>query len=175
MKRIYCILAGMLAGLTGCSGARIEDYADKTPVFDIREYFNGHVEASGVFLNRAGKADSYFHVKMLGKWKGDEGTLAEEFVYDDGKKGERVWTLKMIDDHHFTGTAHDIIGISQGEQYGNAVHMRYVLRQPVDDTTYDLSMDDWLYRIDERTVINRITMRKFGFKVGELVLSFTKK
>jgi hypothetical protein len=33
-------------------------------------------------------------------------------------------------------------------------------------------MDDWLYRIDETTVINRNAMRKFGLKVGELVIGF---
>ena len=174
MKRL-CYLFAMITGLTGCSGVKVEDYADKTPEFDIREYFNGPVEASGVFINRAGKMDSFFHVHMHGKWNGNEGTLEEKFVYDDGKTGERVWKLSMSDDHHFTGTAHDIIGISQGTQFGNAVNMQYVLRQPVGDTTYDLSMDDWLYRIDEHTVINRIVMTKLGIKVGELVLSFKKK
>lgn len=175
MKRFYASLLGIAACLTGCSSANVEDYASNTPKLDIREYFNGPVEASGVFLNWYGAAETYFHVTMNGEWKGNDGTLTEDFIYSNGKKDHRVWTLKVLDDNNFTGAAHDVIGIAQGKQYGNAVNMRYVLRVPTDGTTYDLSMNDWLYRVDEKTLINKIVMRKFGIKVGELVISFKKK
>lgn len=175
MKSIHGIIAGLLACLSGCSSAKVEDYAATKPVIDIREYFNGEVEAMGVYMDRSGMADPQFHVKMKGSWKGNEGTLEEDFVYSDGRKDRRVWTIRFTDDHHFTATAHDVVGTMQGGQYGNAVNMKYVLRVPVKDTTYDISMDDWLYKLDDKTVINRAVMRKFGFKVGELFLTFRKK
>lgn len=168
-------LLALMVLMTGCSGTDVKEYEGREPKVDVRQYFNGHVEALGVFINRSGIVEEQFHVDMKGKFKGNEGTLDEVFTYTDGKRGERHWKISFTDDHHFTGTAHDVIGKAEGGQYGNAVNMRYVLRVPVKDTTYDVNMDDWLYKLDDKTLINKITMRKFGFKVGELVITFTKK
>lgn len=168
------LLAGLMVMLSGCSGSAIEDYAGREPAMDVRSYFNGHVEAHGVFINRSGMVEEQFVVEMTGKFKGNEGTLDETFRYMDGKTSERHWKITFTDDHHFTGTAHDVVGEAKGAQFGNAVNMRYVLRVPVKDSTYDINMDDWLYRLDEKTLVNRITMRKFGLHVGELLITFRK-
>lgn len=175
MKTGSKLWAGLLALLTGCGGPGIESYQGREPAMDIRQYFNGDVEAWGVYLNRSGMAEEQFHVVMKGDFKGSDGTLQEKFTYSDGKTSERTWKVSFSDDHHFTGTAHDVVGVAQGSQFGNAVNMRYVLRVPVKNTTYDISMDDWMYRMDEKTLINRIEMRKFGLKVGELLITFRKK
>jgi hypothetical protein len=53
--------------------------------------------------------------------------------------------------------------------------MRYVLRVPYSGRTIDVDMDDWMWRIDEKTVLNRTEMTKFGFRVGEVTLSFRKR
>lgn len=175
MKRIGALLAGVLLCLTGCTGIKVQDYASQSPKLDLRQYFNGKVEASGVFFSFSGKADPYFHVEMDGSWQGNDGKIAETFTYSDGRTEQRTWVVKFNDDGTFTGTAHDVIGTAIGAQSGNAMNMKYVLRVPVGDTTYDLSMDDWMYMMDENTVINRVKMKKFGVKVGELVVTFRKK
>lgn len=175
MKRPFALLATILASLTGCSSVKVEDYANNSPIMDVREYFNGPIQATGIFIDWSGKADSFFHITMNGSWKGDEGRLEEAFVFDSGAKDSRVWSIRMHDDHHFTGTAHDIIGEATGKQFGNAVNLRYIMRVPSGNRSYDLSMDDWMYRIDQHTVINHITMRKFGLKVGQLIVTFHKK
>ena len=36
-------------------------------------------------------------------------------------------------------------------------------------------MDDWMYLIDDRVMLNRATMSKFGVRLGEVFLSFTKE
>jgi len=169
------VLAGLMVLLSGCSGAKIEEYQGREPRMDVREYFNGKVEARGVFLNRKGVVEEQFVVQMEGKFDATGGTMKEEFVYSDGKKAERTWTIVMKDENHFTGTAHDVVGEAQGAQMGNAMNMKYVLRVPYNDSTIDLSMDDWIYRLDEKTAINRVDMRKFGFQVGELLITFHKK
>lgn len=175
MSKIRRILTGLLVCLTGCSSAKIEDYAGHSPAFDIRQFFNGDVVAMGVFIDRSGMADPSFKADMKGTWNGNDGKLVEHFVYSDGRTDDRTWTIHFIDDHHFTATAHDVVGEAKGAQYGNAFNMRYVLKVPKDGTTYDISMDDWMYQMDEHTVINRITMRKFGIQVGELLITFKKK
>jgi hypothetical protein len=175
MKRTLSVFAGLLACLTGCSGPKVEDYRDGKPTMDIREYFNGDVEATGIFIDYKGKMDSYFHISMHGSWKGNEGKLFERFTYDNGRIDEREWTIHVTDDHQIIGTAHDIVGQAVGKQQGNAVNLQYVMRVATEGTTYDLSMDDWMYRVDQHQVINRITMHKFGVKVGEIIVTFHKK
>ncbi len=170
------LLAGLLVLVTGCSSTpKAEDYAKRTPEMDIREYLNGHVEAFGVIRDRAGMVTDQFHVVLKCDWNRNDGTLNEHFVYTDGRKQKRVWHLHMTDDHHFTGTAADVVGTGQGEQYGNAVNLKYTLRVPYKDDTIDLAMDDWMWRMDEHTVINHTEMHKYGLKVGDLFLTFKKK
>lgn len=172
MWRIYMMAAAWM--LAGCSSTSVKDYAEQKPRLDIREYLNGDLEAWGAVINMDGSADPQFYVKMKGEWNGNQGTLDEQFTYSTGEEKHRRWTFNVTDDHHFTGTASDVVGEGVGKQYGNAVNMRYILTVPHDGSTIDLSMDDWLYRIDDTHVINRTEMRKFGIKVGELVIAFHK-
>jgi hypothetical protein len=169
------LLAGLAMLLSGCGGPSIEDYKGRGPAMDIREYLNGEVEAWGVYINRSGMVEEQFHVLMIGKFDKKAGTLEETLTYTDGKVSKRTWTVTFSDDNHFTSTAGDVVGVATGVQFGNAVNMNYVLRVPVKNTTYDITMDDWMYRLDEKTLINRVEMRKFGFKVGELLLTYRKK
>ena len=176
MKILRALCTGILMLISGCSSSKIEDYAANTPVFDIRHYLKGTIEAWGMFVDTSGKADPMFHVMMEGSWEGNQGTLSEHFIYNDGRTQDRIWKLSFTDEHHFTGTAADVIGVATGTQFGNAVNMKYVLTvQTKNGGSYDMSMDDWLYQMNDQLVINRNEMRKFGIKVGELVISFNKK
>ncbi len=159
--------------LTNCSHDP-KIYAKNEPKIDIRQYFNGDLEAFGILQDRSGKVIKTFTVDIKGSWKGNVGTLVEHFEFSDGKNDHRTWTLKMIDDHNFTGTAHDIVNISQGQQYGNAVKMDYVITIPVDGKKYDIKVKDWLYLVDDKSLINVSDMTKFGFRVGRLAIGFKK-
>ena len=37
-----------------------------------------------------------------------------------------------------------------------------------------VSFDDWIFKQDEEVAINRATLTKFGFKVGELTVFFMR-
>ena len=52
---------------------------------------------------------------------------------------------------------------------------RYVLELPVDGKTYHVDFDDWMFLMDERVMLNRSVMSKFGFRLGEVTLSFYKR
>jgi hypothetical protein len=175
MKTKIMAAAGLVLALAGCAGQRIEDYRPVQPTFDMREYLNGELEAWGMVFDYAGRQNTRFHVKMTGTWNGNKGTLDEHFVYDDGRTDRRTWQIEFSDDNNFTATAHDVVGPAIGQQMGNAVRMAYTLRLPRGDSSIDLSMDDWMYRIDDKHVLNKTSMRKFGVKVGELVVVFNKK
>jgi hypothetical protein len=107
-KKIAAIASGLMLTLGGCSTAMTtKDYAANTPKLDIRDYLNGPLEASGILFDYSGKADLFFTVKMVGSWQGNVGTLKEDFVYSDGRKDQRTWTITFQDDRTFTATAHD--------------------------------------------------------------------
>lgn len=175
MKTLCTFLSSITFLLSGCSGYHTTDYAQVKPTLDIREYLNGPLTAKGILFDYTGKADLMFHVRMQAHWNGNKGTLEEHFTYSDGRTDERTWVIEFSDDHTFTATAGDVIGTAQGSQYGNSMNMRYVLdAKRASGDRIRLSMDDWMYLLDEHTLINRTKMRKFGLTVGELVITFEK-
>ena len=99
MKRrlaLAAITAGstaLLATLAGCGTQQISDYANERPVLDLRRYFNGTLDAYGVFTDRSGKVVKRFTVVMNCTWQGDNGVLDEDFLYSDGTKQKRIWRL----------------------------------------------------------------------------------
>ncbi len=84
MKKILTLIFTMT--LFSCSVSNPKIYEKNSPKFDVREYFNGKLEAYGVVKDWRGKITRRFHVKMDGKWQGNEGVLKESFIFDDGEK-----------------------------------------------------------------------------------------
>jgi hypothetical protein len=171
----YAITLTFLIGMmiSGCS-ATIEDYQDETPRLDMASYFNGPLQAWGMFQNRSGKVIKRFEVQMHGQWQGNQGILDEHFTYADGTTQRRVWTLKKLDQNRFSGTADDVVGEATGVAYGNALYWTYTMALEVDGKTYHVDFDDWMYMIDQHTVINRSVMKKLGFTLGEVTLVFRR-
>jgi Protein of unknown function (DUF3833) len=173
-RRSALILAAAL-GLTACASAPTPtDYAAQTPVLDLRSYFDGDITAHGIFTDRSGKVVRRFVVKMKCRWNGDDGVLDEDFTYSDGTKERRVWTLKKLPGGRYTGTADDVVGVAIGEAAGNALRWSYTLRLPVDGSVYEVQFDDWMYLMDQRVLLNKAVMSKFGIRLGEVTLAFSK-
>lgn len=148
---------------------KIENYAGTKPVFNIREFFNGEVKASGMVMDWKGKVVRRFTAKMVGSWQGTRGTLKEEFLFDDGEVQQRLWSLELRSENRFSGHAADVVGTAEGRQYGSAVQMDYVLRIPTGGRTYDIRIDDWLYLQPDGSVLNESRMSLFGLPVGRLI------
>lgn len=162
--------------LAGCGTTMTPaDYAGEQPVLDLKNYFNGTVDAWGIFQDRSGKVVKRFTVVMRCHWDGDTGTLDEDFTYSDGTTQKRVWTLKKIGENRYIGTADDVIGEANGTTGGNALNWKYVLALPVDGKVYHVNFDDWMYQMDDNVMLNRAVMSKFGIRLGEVTLSFRKR
>jgi Protein of unknown function (DUF3833) len=174
--KIRFVLCLMLAlAIAGCAGPGADSYRDEKPVLDLKRYFDGHVDAWGVFRDRSGKVIKRFKVVINASWKDDVGVLEEDFTYSDGSTSRRVWTITKLDAHRYKGTAADVVGEASGEAYGNALRWRYVLALDVDGKTYNVHFDDWMYLMDDEVMLNVSAMSKFGFHLGEVTLSFRKR
>ena len=175
-KSILIIL--LIMSLFSCSNIRPKDYKENNPKLDIRSYLNGKVKAWGMLENRNGKVTRRFIVEMEGKWNGNEGVLEEYFTFDDGEKSTRIWEIKFIDDHNFIATAGDVIGEAKGSQYGNVMQMKYILDLEVDKKKkikYKVTLDDWMYLLDDNVLVNKSTIKKFGITFGKLTIFFQKQ
>lgn len=178
MKRRLLLNAATAASalaLGGCSTPHIDNYSNEKPVLDLQQYFNGVLDAYGVFTDRSGAVVKRFTVVMRCSWQGDEGVLDEDFSYSDGTKQKRIWLLKKLPDGRYTGTADDVVGTAQGQARGNAFYWTYTLSLPVDGSVYDVQFDDWMYLMTDAVMLNKATMTKFGVRLGEVTLSFTKR
>lgn len=172
------LLTASLAGaatLAGCAGPQISDYAGQKPALDLRSYFNGTLDAYGVFTDRSGQVVKRFTVVMRCTWDGDNGVLNEDFVYSDGTTGKRIWRMKHLGNGRYSGTADDVVGEALGETRGNAFRWGYTLALPVDGRVWNVTFDDWMYLMDERVMLNKAVMSKFGVRLGEVTLSFVKR
>lgn len=175
--RIVKIMAtvGVLLMISGCARNNLDLYAGTTPQADIREYFNGPIKAWGIVQDWRGRVVRRFDIHMVGQWNGDTGTLTENFDYYDGEKQQRVWTITKLPDGTYHGTASDIIDKATGKAVGSAVRWDYVMDLPVDDTTYRIRFDDWMWAMNDGVLINRSYLKKFGITVSELTIFMQKQ
>ena len=175
LRSVQWLLWVLLAlGATGCSSVQLADYAGEQPRFDMQQYFNGPVVAHGIVQDRSGKVIRRMRVDMQCSWQGDTGTLDETFTYADGKKERRVWTITK-DNDRYRGTAADVVGEAVGAASGNALHWQYVLALPVGDTVYNVHFNDWMWQLDDTIMMNRAVFSKFGFRLGEVFITFIKQ
>jgi len=160
--------------IAGCSTMKPEDYADTTPVLDLFEYFRGETRAWGMFQDRFGEVRRRFSVDIDGRLQDGRLILDEAFLYDDGETQRRVWTIERVDDHHYRGRADDVVGVARGTAYGNALNWRYDLLLQVNRKTWRVHFNDWMFLQDERVLINRAKVSKYGLTLGEVTLFFLK-
>ena len=169
------LATGGALALSACAGPQISDYASQTPILDLRTYFNGTVDAWGLFTDRGGRVVKRFTVVMDCKWQGDEGVLDEAFTYSDGTKQRRIWRLKALPNGRYEGRADDVVGMASGQTKGNAFQWQYTLALPIDGSVWHVQFDDWMYLMDERVMLNKAVMSKLGVTLGEVTLSFTRR
>ncbi len=150
------------------------DFKDQKPRLIIEDYLSGNVKAWGVLQNRSGKVTRQFSADLNGVWDGNILTLDEKFNWSDGEIQTRQWKIKKIDEHNYSGTASDVVGVAKGYSYGPAFKFEYVLLVPVKGKQIKITFDDWIFKQDEKVAINRAVMTKFGIKVAELTVMFSK-
>ena len=160
--------------LNSCSEMKPEDYKNTKPIIKIEEYFQGNVKAWGMLQGRSGEVKRQFVADMKGEFDGQNLILDETFIWNDGEKQERRWTIKKVGDNKYEGTAPDVVGIGKGVSFGSAFKFEYKLLVPYKDKKIKIRFDDWIFKQDEKTAINKATLTKFGFKVGELTVLFVK-
>ncbi len=150
------------------------DFAGSGPAFDLQTHLAGPILCEGVVYGPTGRVSSRFVADMVGEWTGTTGVLHERFKYDTGRVQDRQWTLRLGNDGAIAAEAPDLVGAGVGRVSGSAVEMRYRIRLPPEAGGHVLDVVDWMYLMENGTVMNRSQFRKFGIKVAELVATMRR-
>ena len=62
-----------------------------------------------------------------------------------------------------------------GNTKGSAARWGYIMDLPVDNTTYRIHFDDWMWIMNDGVLINRSYLKKFGLTVAELTIFMQKQ
>ncbi|HAN80003.1 MAG: hypothetical protein CMD54_06765 [Gammaproteobacteria bacterium] len=162
---VAVVLVGCATNLDG------ERYRSVRPNFDLFEFFNGTVRAWGLVQNTSGEVVQRFEVDIRGTVSGNRITLDETFRYAIGTGPEkRVWKVDRLDTGEYRGIAEDVLGEATGSVYGNAFRWSYRMEIPVRNTLYEVAFEDWFWAIDDRRLLNRSYIQKFGFDIAEVTI-----
>lgn len=160
----------LLVLLGGCSGVSVQDYAGNEPRLVMEEFFSGPLAAHGVVKDWRGRVIRTFNAAIDASWQNGTGTLEEDFVFSDGERQRRVWTLRPDGHNHYLGSAGDVVEEAAIEVAGNSVFLDYRLRIPRGDSSLDLHIDDRMYLVSPQVIINESSMSWFGLPVGSIQL-----
>ena len=152
----------------------IKDFENVSPSLVLEDYFAGRTRAWGIFEDRFGNLRRQFTVDIDGKWNGRTLVLDEQFVYLDGEKDHRVWTIEKIDRNRYQGRANDVTGVAIGDARGNALNWRYNMDLKVGDRTLHVHFDDWMFLQPDNVLVNRARVTKWGIELGQVTLFFSK-
>ncbi len=174
---IRALLLGLAAlALAACSGRPDLETQLGGPSMALEEYFDGDLVAWGQVQDRFGTVRSRFEVDITGTWDGETLTLVEDFVYDDARTEQRIWTLRKTGANTWAGTAPGVIGEATGEVRGDTFNWRYTIDLPLGDgETLRADFDDWMWRLDEERVLNRAYMNRFGIRLAEVIIFFERR
>ena len=152
----------------------IEKFKGSQPLFTLEDYFEGKTEAWGMFHDRFGNLKRTFKVDITGTIESNTLTLDEKFLYDDGEQDSRVWTIKILGNNQYSGTASDVVGEATGISEGNALNWKYKLNLKVGDSTILVDFDDWMFLQDRNILMNRAEVKKWGLNIGVVSITFLK-
>jgi len=141
--------------------------------WSLEEYFQGRTYAWGLFEDRFGKVRRQFTVQVDGHWDGETLTLHEYFLYDDHKTETRTWIIHKHDNACYRGAFGEIVGDAKGRIKGNTLSWKYTMNLKIGERTWRVNFDDQMHLQPNGIMINRATMSKWGFELGQVTLFFT--
>ena len=155
---------------------KVHRYKNNSPKLILENFFSGEVSAWGLFEDSFGIIRKRFKCKISGKWDEEHKTLTikENFLYDDGVKEKRNWKFLKKNSNCYIGTTDSVIGEAIGHNSGNTFHWKYTFELSLFGNKTRVKFDDWMYLQDNNIIINKAKMKKFGFKIGTVILFYKR-
>ncbi len=168
-------ILNLLLVLTSCNDADIDAAKGINNTFNFREFFRGEVEGWGTVENWRGEVKKTFKVNISGVWDDGLSALTETSEFNDGTKLTRNWKIILNPSGQYSAAAEDTVGTAVGFESGNAAQFSYIMKVPFAKSDVEVRVTNQLFVLSDGSVIASISMRKFGFKVGEINVFMKKK
>jgi hypothetical protein len=160
------------ASLAACARQSVTAFADRTPVFNVEDFYSGHSRGYGFFFDRNGNVVKQFTADENGTWDGTTLHLHEHYLFSDGKTQDRDWTFMREADGTWIGHTPDVVGVTRGQTSGNAYRMHYVFNLASSGSDHTLTFDDWQWMVAPKIMMNRAWGSKLGITFGEIEATF---
>ncbi len=145
-----------------------------SPAFDPVAFFDGQTQSCGVIESRFGVSTELIVTNGQGQRDGTGRLrMVQRLSFQDGTTQERDWTLWRSEPDHFKATANDMVGTAEGEASGRVFHWQWVLARSPGNPLMNVTMQQWMYRMEDGSVTVRTTVTKLGFIVAEVTEQFT--
>ena len=172
-------LMALSLGIASCARKDVGTLDSHQPRLVLEEFFAGQSVAYGIFEDRFGNLRRQFRVNLSGQLDGSRLVLDEEFLYDDGERASRIWTIDRLGSAKdgvvsYSGRAADVKAAAYGAQVGNALNWQYDITLEMSGMNLDVHFDDWIYKQDEDIAINRAFVTKFGVEIGSVTIVFIR-
>ena len=173
MQKVIIIFCLLVLFLWAALIQKMENVLSKDISFELLEYFDGKTMAWGLVVDRFGNLQRSFS-KLIGKRDNKKLLLKEYFTYNDGEKEYREWVITKTENGLYEGTSKDTIGVAKGKKVGNTMRMVYDTTISIGDTDIRVSFDDRFVKADKKVVINRAEIFKWGIKIADVTIFFSK-
>lgn len=171
LSLLACCLAATL--VAGCA-RDTHPSVGSGPPFDPIAFFTGHTHSWGVVESRSGAPTEWVMTDSHGQQTSTGRlTMAQTLSFQDGTKQQRDWTLWRTGPGQFEATANDMAGSAKGTSDGNVFHWQWVLQRHPGNALMNVTMSQWMYRLDDGSVMIRTTVSKFGIILAEVSEHFT--
>ena len=137
--------------------------------------FVGRQRAWGLVQDRFGRVRRHFMADIDGRIDDGRLILDEAFLFEDGELSHRQWRISVTSPGRFEGEAEDIIGKAQGAETPWGLFWNYRMALPIGGRNIAFDFRDRMYPQAGGAIINRVEMRKLGFRVGDLTLMFLRQ
>jgi Protein of unknown function (DUF3833) len=167
---VICLTAMLTAG---CTEKPIPADITGGPAFNPIEFFNGHTRSWGVIESRSGAPTERIVTESVGVRDGDRLRLIQHLSFQDGTTQQRDWVMWHSGQDRFNATANDMVGTAEGEASGRIFHWQWVLARSPGNPLMNVTMQQWMYYMEDGSVTIRTTVSKLGFIVAEVTEQFT--
>ncbi len=169
---VACAAACLLAGCD--HKAQPPSLGAAEPAFDPIAFFDGHIRSWGVVENRSGAPTGWVVTDCEGYTDGpDQLRMVQHLSFQHDQAQTRIWTLRRSGPQRYEATANDMIGSAIGEAAGRTFHWKWVLAKSPGSRPFSVTMEQWMFRLDDGSVMIRSTISKLGIIIAEVSEQFT--
>lgn len=159
----------LIVGLLGCGEALpVDGFRPTAPGIDPLRFFTGHIVSWGVLEDRSGQPTSIVTTDCVGTMEDGVLRMTQRLTIGQDAPVTRLWQMRRAGPGRYEATANDMVGTAVGEAAGRAFHWTWTLATSPGNFLRNVTMDQWWYQLDDGSMLNRTTIRKFGAILAEV-------